>query len=224
MRLPEGEWFMAAPVNALDRMLIQTNKRLLVYRRDGDAVSQFAPPVLDWQLPLSANQPPPLTKVVELLDGWLVSMFYFDEREFDGFASLTKPWHQVVFVDTEGRSTVVGERLNIRGHEVSVLGPAAIPATSWWVSPPLYAFAHLPDAILETGLTQPPRFIAVPPVPLFHVLAVVLMIASLAAGYFWLRGTRVGPTRRNLWLASCAVLGVPAFLSLLCLEPRVPRH
>jgi hypothetical protein len=224
VRLPAGEWFMAAPVNALDRILLLTNKRLLAYRPDRDALSRFSPPILDWQLQLSADQPPPHTRVVELLDGWLISTYYFDEREFDGFASLTSPWQQVFFVDAEGKPAVVGERRNIRGHQVSALGPALIPVSSWWVSPPLYALAHLPDAILKTGLTQPPRFVALPAVPLFHVITLVLMLASIVAGYFWLRGTRVRASRRNLWLASCAVLGVPAFLSLVCLEPRVPRH
>ena len=46
------------------------------------------------------------------------------------------------------------------------------------------------------------------------------MLVSLAAGYGWLRGTQVGTSRRRLWLVSCALLGMPAFLSVICLEPR----
>jgi hypothetical protein len=54
----------------------------------------------------------------------------------------------------------------------------------------------------------------------FYLLAVGLMLVSLAAGYAWLRGTQVGPSRRRLWLVSCALLGLPALLSLISLEPR----
>lgn len=220
VRLPGGEWFMGKPVHALDRVLLQTNRRLLAYRPDREALSPFAPPKLDWQLPLPEGEPPPIgVNVFELLDGWLISLFYNDAREFDGFEFLTKPWQQVVHIDAAGAATMVGERRNIRGHNVSLGNTAAVPVASWWVSPPLYALAHVPD-LLDTGLTQPPRFEPLPRVPPFYPLAAALMLISLAAGYTWLRGTQVGTSRRRLWLVSCAVLGVPAFLSLICLEPR----
>ena len=220
VRLPAGEWFMARPVKALDRVLLLTNQRLLAYRPDREALSAFAPPKLDWQLPLAEAEPAPLrVDIVELLDGWLVSLFYSDAREFDGFESLTSPWEQVVYVDADGQATVVGERRNIRGQHVSFGGTVAAPVASWWVSPPLYALAHMPD-LLETGLAQPPRFEPLPRVPLFYPLTLALMLGSLAAGYGWLRNTQVGTSRRRLWLVSCALLGIPAFLSLICLEPR----
>src|SRR5687767_2370835 len=86
LSLPAGEWFTGKPVNALDRVLVLTNRRLLVYRADREALSAFAPPKLDWQLPLAKGEPPPATvDIAELLDGWLVFLFYFDAREFDGF-------------------------------------------------------------------------------------------------------------------------------------------
>jgi hypothetical protein len=219
VRLAAGEWFIAKPVHALDRVLLQTNRRLLAYRPDREALSPFAPPKLDWQLPLAEGEPAPSVDVVELLDGWLVSLFYFDAWEFDGFESLTNPWQQIIHIDADGQATVVGERRNIHDHQVSFGGSAAVPVASWWVSPPLYALAHTPD-LLDVGLTIPPRFEPLPNVPLFYPLALTLMLVSLAAGYAWLRGTQVGPSRRRLWLVSCALLGVPAFLSLICLEPR----
>jgi hypothetical protein len=218
VRLPTGEWFLARPVRALGRVLLLTNRRVLAYRPDRE--SAFAPPKLDWQLPLAEGEPAPMVDVFELLDGWLVSLFYFDGREFDGFESLIHPWQQVVFIDADGRATVVGERHDIRGHHVSLGDSVIVPVASWWVSPPLYALAHVPDGLLDTGLTQPPRFELLPKVPLFYPLTLALMLISLAAGYAWLRGTQVGTSRRCLWLVSCALLGVPAFLSLICLEPR----
>ncbi|MBI4885827.1 MAG: hypothetical protein HY824_01930 [Acidobacteria bacterium] len=219
VELPQGEWFTGRPVRALDRLLLLSNKRLLSYRLDRDAPAAFSPPKLDWQLPLATKEPAPHVSIVELLDGWLVSLFYSDSREFDGFDSLTDPWQQVVFVDADGRSTVVAERRGIHDHHLSVTGSVMVPVASWWVSPPLYALAHVPD-LLDTGLTQAPRFDPLPRVPLFYPLALGLMLLSLAAGYCWLRGTRVSTSRRRLWLGSCALLGVPAFLSLICLEPR----
>jgi hypothetical protein len=220
VRLPDGEWFVGRPAQALDRLLLQTNRRLLAYRPDREALSPFAPPTLDWQLALAEGEPPPISvDIAELMDGWLVSMFYNDAREFDGFEFLTSPWQQVVHVDASGKATVVGEQRNIHDRQVSIGGSASVPVASWWVSPPLYALAHVPD-LLDTGLTQSPRFEPLPDVSLFYPLALALMLVSLAAGYVWLRRTQVRPSRRRVWLASCALLGVPAFLSLVCLEPR----
>jgi hypothetical protein len=220
VRLPDGEWFMGRPVRALDRVLLLTNQRVLAYRADRAAQSRFAPLILDWQLPLVKGEPVPLNgNVVEMLDGWLVSLFYSDDREFEGFKSLSGQWEQVVFVDMAGKATVVGERRNIRDHHVSFVGSVIAPVVSWWVSPPLYALLHLPD-LLDTGVTQPPRFEPLPRVPLFYPLTGALMLFSLAAGHVWLRSTQVVMSRRILWLASCALFGVPALLSLICLEPR----
>ncbi len=219
IRLAAGEWFVAKPVHALDRVLLQTNKRVLAYREDRQALLPFAPPVLDWQLPLAQGEHAPMVNIFELLDGWLVSLHYFDARELQSFESLNEPWQQVVHIDADGQSTVVGERLNIRGSKVSIGGASAVPLSSWWVSPPLYALAHAPD-LLDTGLTQPPRFTPLPRVPLFQALAIALMLVSLASAHWWLRGTNVRASRRSLWLVSCGLVGIPAFLSLVCLEPR----
>lgn len=220
VRLPDDEWFVGMPVRALDRVLLMTNQRVLAYRTDRAAQSKFAPLILDWQLPLVKGEPVPLHgNVVELLDGWLVSLFYSDDREFEGFEFLSNPWEQVVYIDAEGQATVVAERRNIRGQHVSFVGSVIAPVASWWVSPPLYAFAHLPD-LLDAGLTQPPRFEPFPKLPLFYLLTGTLTLFSMVAGYVWLSGAQVGMSRRVLWLVSCAFLGLPALLSLICLEPR----
>ncbi|MEQ1903638.1 MAG: hypothetical protein ABL888_05610 [Pirellulaceae bacterium] len=225
VRLPDGEWFVGRPVRALDRVLLMTNQRVLAYRTDRAAQSKFAPLILDWQLPLVKGEPIPLHgNVVELLDGWLVSLFYSDDREFEGFESLSRQWEQVVYIDADGKSTVVGERRDIRGQHVSFVGSVIAPVASWWVSPPLYALLHLPD-LLNTGLTHPPRFEPLPTIPLFYWLTSVLMLFSLVGAYFWLRVTNACKFRRALWLVSCVLMGLPALLSLICLEPRkTPCH
>jgi hypothetical protein len=218
VRLGEREWFTGRPVQALDRLLLLTNQRLLAYQANRDA--PFAPPRLDWQVALEPGEAVPnQIDVAELMDGWLVWLFYGDERELDGFEFAGSARQQVLHVDAQGRASVVADRRNIRDHHVTWGASVSVPVSSWWVSPPLYALAHAPD-LLDTGLTQRPRFELLPKAPLFHALALALALASIAGGWMWLRGVPVSTTRRRLWLASCAVLGLPALLSLICLEPR----
>ena len=219
LRLKDGEWFVGRPTEGLDRILILTNLRVLAYRRDRTGLSQYAPLVLDWQLPIGEREFAPVVDVAETLDGWLVSLFYFDTREYSGFESLVEPWQQVFYVDADGAATVVGERRNIRDHNVTFGASETVPAASWWLSPILYAVSHVTD-LLDTGLTQPPRLHLLPSVPLFYGLALALIVVSIAAAYAWLRRSQVAPARRRLWMVSCALLGVPAFLSMICLEPR----
>lgn len=108
---------------------------MLAYRRDRTALSQFAPPILDWQLPIAEGEFAPIVDVAETLDGWLVSLFYFDTREYSGFESLVEPWQQVFYVDADGAATAVGERHNIRDHNATFGASETVPAASWWVSP-----------------------------------------------------------------------------------------
>ncbi len=220
VQLPPGEWFTAQPVKTLDHVILQTNKRLLAYRADAAATSPLTPPILAWQVQHVEGQPTPTSvDIAELLDGWLVSLLYADTREFGSYESLTDPWQQVSYVSASGTATVVGERHGIHDEHVSVAGWVMVPVASWWVSPPLYALAHVPD-FLDSGLTQPPRFELLPRVPLFYVLALTLMVGSLVGAYGWLRGASVSRSRRNLWLVTCGLLGLPALLSMMCLEPR----
>lgn len=221
VRLDHGEWFVGRPTNGLNHLMILTNKRVLAFRSDSLA-SVTGPLQLAWQVPLPEGEFAPVADVVQTTHGWLVSLFYFDKREFGGFESFAKPWQQVLYVDGKGAISVVGERRDIRDHNATFGAVETVPLASWWLSPLLYALAHVPDR-LDTGLTQPPRLHVLPAEPLFRLLAGMLIIASLAAAYAWLRGTHGSASRRRFWLASCALLGMPAFFSMLCLEPRVSR-
>ncbi len=147
LRLPDGEWFVGRPVRALNHVLLLTNKYLIASRPDSNVTSRFAPLNRAWQVPLAADEPAPVSiSVVELPDGWLVSMFHSDERELDGFEGLARQWQQVVHVDLAGRPTVVAERRDIRDFHIST-GSSPVPIASWWVSPALYALAHAPDLL-----------------------------------------------------------------------------
>ncbi|MCI4568069.1 hypothetical protein [Lysobacter sp. CFH 32150] len=225
VRLPPGERFVGRPVRALNRTLVLTNKRVLAYRSDWRTSSPDSPPLLDWQLATASDNEQPVTvSVVELLDGWLVSLFYYPGPEFDGFERLVAPWQQVVYVGADGETKVVGERRDLGGVQIVLGGSIAVPKTSWWLSPLLYTLGRWPGSVLDKGLTQPPKLAPLPEVRVFYPVAAALMLLSLALGYWWLRGAPISAARRHLWLASCAALSLPAFLSLMCLEPRAPRR
>lgn len=222
VQLPPGEWFLSRPAHALDHRLLLTNRRLLAYRSDRSDASPLAPPDLAWEVPLSQRQPVVDVSMAELLDGWLVSVFYDDRPDYPGFERWRDPWQQVIHVAADGRTTVVGERHGIHDFTVSRGGPALLPPASWWLSPLLYGIARLPDALLDAGRTRPPG----PWLPALRQLvpiALVLLVLSLLGALAWMRGTRATPARRAFWLASCGLLGVPALLSMVCLEPRIPR-
>lgn len=224
LHLPPGEWFVSRPVSALGRTLVLTNRHLLAYREDRQAISKFAPLRLDWRLPVVHREGEvPTVSIVELLDGWLVSSFYFAPKELDGFESLAEQWQQVVHINESGTTTVVGELRNIRNVSVSIGDAPLVPKASWWLSPPLYILARWPETALDKGLTQPPQLAPLPVVSVFYPVAAGLMLLSFALGFWWLRGVTVTAARRRLWLAGCAVLGLPALFSLVCLEPRVKR-
>jgi len=225
VRLPPGEWFVGRPVRALKRTLVLTNKRVLAYRSDWRTSSPDSPLLLDWQLATASDNEQPITvSVVELLDGWLVSLFHYPGPEFDGFERLAAPWQQVVYVGADGATKVVGERRDLGDVQIVLGGSIAVPKTSWWLSPLLYTLGRWPESVLDKGLTQPPKLAPLPEVRVFYPVAAALMLLSLALGYWWLRGASISAARRRLWLASCAVLSLPAFLSLTCLEPRTPRR
>jgi hypothetical protein len=167
------------------------------------------------------DERPVAVDVVELLDGWLVSLFHYAGPEYNGFAKLVPHVQEIFYIDAGGTASKVGER-EIRGHTITLGDAPFVPQAAWWLSPALYTFARWPGSVLDTGLARPQRLAAVPQVRMFYPLAAGLMLLSLGLGGWWLRGARAG-TRRGLWLAMCGLLGLPAFLSLVCLVPRAPR-
>jgi hypothetical protein len=222
VRLPAGEWFNGRPVRALDHVFVLTNKRVLAYMANRQALSPFAPLQLDWQVEAKGDSAPAVN-IAELMDGWLVSVFHSPSREFASYEFLVPSHQRMVYVDGAGKSQVVAER-NERGHQFAIGGAALVPQAAWWMSPPLYLLARWPNVVLDEGLTEPVRLAARPAVPGFWAVAAGLMALSLAFGAWWLRGAPIRASRRRLWLVLCAGLGLPALLSLVCLESRGPRR
>jgi hypothetical protein len=223
LSLEAGENFVSRPVRAADRLFVLSNRRLAAFVADRDASSPFAPPTLDWQVELSASDPRPVAVgVVELLDGWLVSAYRYAGPEYDGFEELVPHEQTIYYVESGSQAILVGRRL-VEGAHITAGSAPAVPKASWWLSPALYAIGRLPAALLDTGRTRAPDYGLVPGPRLFYALAAGSLMLSLLLGAWWLRRTRPGAARRGWWLASCAVFGLPAFLSLVCLESRSAR-
>jgi hypothetical protein len=98
----------------------------------------------------------------------------------------------------------------------------------WWFSPALYYLVAMPELLVDTGnihdagdphgLNQ----VLVPHPHTIRAFAVLLLLVSGVLGWQVLRRQPLTPVRRACWLGACLVLGLPALLSLLVLEPR-PR-
>lgn len=219
-QLNVGEWFVDVPRREFNRLLVLTNQRLLAYRADREATSAFAPPLLDWQLPL----PRPVDNlefvdIAELLDGWLVSMLWgegYRQIGFNQFNHVAEPWQQVNYIDDDGKIALVNERTVNRDYPL-------LYSIDWWFSPPLHLLAEWPDSALDKGLSWPLKPDVLPNAPVFYPVVATLMLLSFVLGLWWLRGRALPTSRRSLWLASCALLGLPALFSLMLLEPRAQR-
>lgn len=219
-RLNAGEWFVDVPRREFNRLLVLTNQRLLAYRADREATSAFAPPLLDWQMPLPRSVDGlEFVDIAELMDGWLVSMLWgegYRQIGFNQFNHLAEPWQQVTYIDDDGKISLVNERAINRDYPL-------LYSIDWWFSPPLHLLAEWPDSALDKGLSWPLQPDVLPNAPVFYPVAATLMLLSFVLGLWWLRGRALPTSRRSLWLASCALLGLPALFSLMLLEPRAQR-
>lgn len=193
-----------------------TNHRLLAY----DAPADGAAPAMLKQA-FSVPLPGPFNDldrvaIADLLDGTLLS-FNYGRHMVEGETGSAQT---VMLVDGAGAATVVGRRA--LAHEF----PLLFEHKDWWLSPALHALLAVPDLLLDKGIVldrgmqryanqlQRPR-----PPP--AVLAAALMaLLSAGAAWAWLRAARVGRRRQAGWIAACMLLGAPALLSLMLLQPR----
>lgn len=220
LALDAGEMFTSAPQRGFNRLVVLTNQRLLVLREDQRAAAWIKPLLPDWEAPLP-HGPQHLESValVELMDGWLLSFVYGDGMRqigFSQFQTVAEPSQEVLFVDADGQASRVGER------RINADFPA-LYRSSWWLSPPLDVLRMLPEATLDKGLTWPLELTPWPRVPALHIAALLLLLLSTATAWRWLRNSRVPAGRRRVWLASCALIGLPALISLVLLEPQEPQ-
>jgi hypothetical protein len=190
------------------RTLILTNRRLVVLDRAAPMTAA------DVRLPLPYGDLEHV-QAAQVPDGTLVT-FVYGHRQADG-----SPASQQVtfFVDRSSRVQEVGRRA--LGHDF----PPLFEHRAWWVSPALDALVLLPDLLIDDG-TVPDygggRF-----APLLQPRPAVAWCAALAAALlactgaaWWTRRTSLGRMPRAAWCLACLLLGVPALLSLMILQPR----
>ncbi|WP_198118148.1 hypothetical protein [Massilia rhizosphaerae] len=192
------------------RMLVLTNRRLVVL-----TPATTAPPAAaDVRLPLPYGDLESMS-AGEVPDGTLVT-FVFGHRQADGSSAS----QQVTYlVDQSARVQEVGRRA--LAHDF----PALFEHRSWWVSPLLAALVKLPDLLVDDGTV--PDYGASRFAPLLHEHPPVVWTAALAAlllsgagAAWWTRRAGLGPRMRTAWCLACLLLGVPALLSLMVLQPR----
>ena len=66
------------------------------------------------------------------------------------------------------------------------------------------------------------RITPLPDARVLWLAAAFMVLLATGLGWWWTRNSPMSKTRRRVWLASCMLLGMPAFLSLVLLEPRSP--
>ena len=208
LRVEGGEQLGGRVAVLGQRTLVVTNRRLVVLDR-GPTVT-----ATDVKLPLPYGDLEHV-QAAQVPDGTLAT-FVYGHRQADG-----SPASQQItyFVEQSGRVQEVGRRA--LGHDF----PPLFEHRAWWVSPALDALVMLPDLLIDDGTV--PDYGAGRFAPMLQPRPAVVWIAALAAALlagagaaWWTRRTSVGRTARTAWCLACLLLGVPALLSLMILQPR----
>jgi hypothetical protein len=192
------------------RMLVLTNRRLVVLAPATAAPSAAA----DVRLPLPYGDLGAMS-AAQVPDGTLVT-FVYGHRQADGASASQQVTY---FVDQAARVQEVGRRA--LAHDF----PALFEHRSWWVSPLLAALVKLPDLLIDDGTV--PDYGASRFAPLLRerpasvwTAALAALLLSGAGAAWWTRRTGLGPRARAAWCLACLLLGVPALLSLMVLQPH----
>ncbi|CAH0193159.1 hypothetical protein SRABI118_01548 [Massilia sp. Bi118] len=196
------------------RTALLTNRRVALLEERGGQLA----PLASIPLPLPFGDLD-RAEVGQVADGTLVS-FIGGRRRLDGVI----PAPQVVYlVDAGGQVRELGRR------EVAHDFPVLFEHRDWWVSPVLHAAVSLPTILIERGVVPDDgasRFapLLLPRPASVWTVAVALALLSALAAAWWTRRAALGPRARLAWCLACLLLGVPALLSLMVLQPRVARE
>jgi dipeptidyl aminopeptidase/acylaminoacyl peptidase len=208
--LPPGEVLVGMD-KAGDRIGLLSQRALYLYDlRDLQASDALLTPRLRIPMPGRAGA---LTRVelMELVDGAVVS-FTFTRGRHDGGGHA---YQQVLRVGEDGTVQAVARRGLPSGYG------ALYTYSNWYTSPILHAVQAramrlFSGYVLEHDAVRPP-------VPrLAWTVALVLSLLSLLGALWRTRRLALSPVARAAWVATCAVLSVPALLSLWLLYP--PRE
>ena len=206
--LPAGEVFASPPGPAGENLAVMSNRALYFY--PGREASNSLDPLqslLRVPLPGAVGQ---LMSVdlIELLDGYLMSFTFTN----GAWAGETIPHQQVLRVDGEGQVETVARRA--LGFDL----PRTYTMRTWWLSPVLREFCLAAQQLFATSnplddgdTPPPPRHIV--------ILAGVLCLLSLLGAIWLTRRQAHTPLARWSWVLACAVIGLPALVSLWLIFP-----
>lgn len=207
IRLPADEVFAGRPLVVGTSVALLGNKAVYFYDQNGmEDPHTLLKPRLRVALPGAIGN---LTRVdfIELASGYLMS-FTFTDGDFLGQAA---PWQQVLDVHEDGTVEAVGRRA------IHPDFPVWFVLQDWWWSPLLY---HTRKGAMRLLAAPNPLAARVPVVmPRVSVVlaAVLAVLAALAAAWLGWRMRWSWP-RWLIWIAVCAVIGVPALLALCLLH------
>lgn len=210
IRLPAGEVFAGTPGMVGESLAVLSNRALYFF--DGRDVLEndlVMTPRLRVPVP-GAVANLGRTDLIELVDGYLVSFTFADRVRNEVVA----PYQQLLQVHDNGQVETVARRT------LRTDFPDLYSFRGWWLSPPLYAVVTR-----RFGDTADPLYaIARPPIPRSVIaLAGILALLSLLGAIWLTRHKSWSLAKRLTWIAACAVIGLPALLSLWLLYPRRER-
>lgn len=203
IQLPAGETLAALPAPAGESMSVLSNQALYFYdaRSLANATGILAPRV---RAPLpGAVGSLERIDLIELLDGHLVS-FVFGRGSLDGPGV---SYQQLVAISGDGRIEPVARR------ELRPDFPLALRHYDWWLSPAMY---QLRQALAQLFADPAPLSLRNPAARphSMQLLAGALLVLSLTVAVWLSRRQGLRGPRRQLWLAACATVGLPALVAL----------
>jgi hypothetical protein len=196
------------------RTALLTNRRVVLLQDSGGQPAPLATvalPVLFGDLER--------VEAARVADGTLLS-FIGGYRRYDGFPAAP----QVTYlVDADGRVTELNRR------ELAHDFPVLFEHKAWWLSPVLHAVVTLPEILIDKGVVPDhgaSRFAPLlqPRPASVWTAMIVLALVSLLGAAWWTDRARLGRRARLAWCLASLLLGVPALLSLMVLQPRAERE
>jgi hypothetical protein len=197
-----------------NRTALLTNRRVVLLENRG---GQQSAPLAEILLPAPFGD---IVRVdaAQVADGTLLSVVA-GNRLNDGVMAAP----QVTYlVDATGKVSELSRRE--LAHDL----PALFEHKDWWLSPALQAVVSLPELLLDTGMVQDHGASRLAPLMLPRPASAWAAMAALAllsgaGAIWWTSRAKMAPRVRIAWCVACVLLGCPALLSLMVLQPRSAR-
>jgi hypothetical protein len=214
LRVADGETVQGAPRVEGSRVLLQGSRALYVFDAADALVSTKWPQVPVARIPVPGNIADLGRVDVATVDDGLLVSFAFT----GGNVSNAVPRHQdVLLVDAHGVVTRVASRT------LAYDFPAWYRHVDWWMSPVMDWLDRTARHLFEP--TPPLGASDVLPPPMESVALAIILCALAAAVAGWrVQRLDLRPTARVAWVVACALVGLPALVSLWLLYPAAERE